>query len=241
MSKWALAAAALFLAMPTWANTYVGGFEDTITTLSGTSDYDYNDLVFSISGQNLSLVSNGTWYSKPVLGTNGTPFWNMHSYDGPNMNVGYCVYGGGNCGTGAGLDPSAFYLASGNRQSVSNVYFSADGPVDGSVDAKFANDHNVLGWYSVSTPGNINWLASSDEPGDIFHFTPDGDFGLVANNGGELGQSFYSTGVYATPDDVSHFAFFGTDAPEPGQAGLLAIGLIALSLLLRRRMLAAKR
>ena len=241
MRKWPLAAAALLMAMPTWANTYVVGFEDTITTQSGTSDYDYNDLMFSMSGQTLSLVSNGTWYSKPVLGTSGTPFWNRHSYDGANMNAGYCVYGVGNCGTGAGLDPSAFYLASGNRQSVSNVFFSANGSVDGSIDAKFANDHNVLGWYNVSTPDHINWLAGSDEPGDVFHFTPDGDFGLVADNNGGSGESFYSTGVYGTPDDVSHFAFFGTDAPEPGPVGLLAVGLIALSFLLRRRILPLKR
>ncbi len=241
MRKWTLATAVLLLTAPTWANTYFGGFEDTIGTEGTSSDYDYNDLVFSITGQNLALISNGNWYSKPVLGTSGTPFWNTHSFDGPNRNVGYCIYGGGNCGTGAGLDPSASYLASNSRQSVGDVYFSVDGQVNGDVEVKLANDHNVLGWYNLSDPNHINWFSDADDPGDTFHFTPRGDFGLVADNNGGLGQTFYSQDSYGTQDTASHFAFFGTAAPEPGQTGLFMVGLASLGLLLRRRMTAAKR
>lgn len=239
MNKWALMSAALLLSVPTWANTYFGGFEDSVTTQNQASDYDYNDLVFSISSQNLTLVSNGNWYSKPTLGTNGTPYWNTHSFDGPNLNAGYCVYGGGNCGTGAGLDPSAVYLASGDHQSANDVYFSASDLIEGHVDAKFANDHNLLGWYNLSTPDQINWLAGSGTPGASFQFTPNGDFGLVGTNG--LGQNFYSQTAYGTSDTVSHFAYFDPVAPEPGQAGLLAVGLAALGLLLRKRIVAVKR
>jgi hypothetical protein len=119
------------------------------------------------------------------------------------------------------------------------VYFSATDLVEGHVDAKFANDHNLLGWYSLSTPDQINWLAGSGAPGASFQFTPNGDFGLVATNG--LGQNFYSQTAYGTSDVVSHFAYFDPVAPEPGQAGLLAIGLASLALFLRKRILAAKR
>jgi hypothetical protein len=248
MRKWILAA--LLLSAPAWANTYWGGFEDTVTTHHPqvTSDYDYNDLIFSISGQNLMLISAGNWYTKPALGNNGTPFWNNNSYDGngPNskMNVGYCIYGGGNCGTGAGLDPSALYLASSNRKSVGNVYFSVNGPVSGDVDVKFSNDHDRLGWYSVSDPHSIHWFSNADSVGDTFLFTPGGDFGLVASNdnGSSYGENFYSQDYYGTEDDRSHFAFFAdppetsrADAPEPGQVGLLCIGLIGLGLVLKRR------
>ena len=238
MKKWTLAAAALLLTVPTWASTYFGGFEDTVGTRYASSDYDYNDLVFSISGQNLTLISNGTWYTKPTLGTNGTPFWNNSSYDGSKMNVGYCIYGGGNCG--AGLDPSALYLASSHKQSVDNVYFSANGSLTGEIDIKYANDQNRLGWYSLSHPNSIHWLSNS--VGDVFSFTPNGDFGLVAsnNNGSIFGQTFYSQDYYGAQDDQSHFAFFAAEAPEPGQIGLLAIGLLGLSLFLKKRIGTAK-
>lgn len=234
MRKWNLAAAVLLLTTPIWASTYFGGFEDTVSTPQATSDYDYNDLVFSLSGQNLTLLSNGTWYSKPVLGTSGTPFWNNNSYDGSKMNVGDCIYGGGNCG--GGLDPSALYLASHNKQSVDNVYFSANGSATGEIDLKYANDHNLLGWYNLSNPNSIHWLSGT--PGSAFSFTPDGDFGLIATNG--LGQNFYSQDGYGTQDDESHFAFFGAEAPEPGQIGLLAVGLIGLALFLKKRTGTAK-
>lgn len=249
MRKWNLAAGVMLLTAPAWATTYFGGFEDTVSTRQATSDNDYNDLVFSITGQNLTLISSGNWYSKPVLGTNNTPFWNNNSYDGSQMNVGYCVYGGGNCGTGAGLYPNALYLASSSQKSVGDVYFSVNGPVDGEVEVKFSNDQDRLGWYSTSHPGSIHWFSNGDSVGDLFSFTPNGDFGLVASNsnGSIFGQNFYSQDWFGTQDDRSHFAFFAdppetftSDAPEPGQAGLLGFGLIGLCLLWRKQMARAK-
>jgi hypothetical protein len=236
MKKWTLVAAALLLTIPTWAGTYYGGFEDTA---GPSSDYDYNDLVFSITGQDLTLISNGTWYTKPTLGTNGKPFWNNKSFDGNKMNIGYCIYGGGNCG--AALDPSALYLASRNQQSVGDVYFSVNGSVNGEIDLKYANDHNLLGWYSLTNPNSIHWLSGT--AGGVFSFTPKSDFGLVAsnNNGSIWGQDFYSQDCYdRAEDDQSHFAFFAAEAPEPGQIGLVAIGLLGLSLFLKKRTGTAK-
>jgi hypothetical protein len=240
MRKWTLVAAALLFTAPTtWASTYFGGFEDTVGTRYTYSDYDYNDLVFSITGQTLTLISNGTWYTKPHLGTNGTPFWNHSSSDGNEMNVGYCIYGGGNCG--AGLDRSALYLASRHKQSVENVYFSVNGSLTGEIDIKYTSDHNLLGWYSVGDPyHSIHWLSGN--VGSVFSFTPTGDFGLIAsnNNGSIWGQNFYSQDYYGTQDDQSHFAFFAAEAPEPGQIGLLAIGLLGVSLFLKKRITTAK-
>jgi hypothetical protein len=117
------------------------------------------------------------------------------------------------------------------------VYFSAGGPVSGEIDVKFSNDHDRLGWYSVSDPHSIHWFTNADSVGDTFSFTPDGEFGLVAsnNNGSWLGQNFYSQDCYGTPDDASHFAFFGTAAPEPRDAGLLGLGLIGFGLLLKKK------
>ncbi len=112
LAKFILPAALFLLGSATWANasTFYGGFEDTIQ-----GDYDYNDIVFSLSGDGLTLNSlTGQWNQKPVLGTSGTPFWNHSSFDGSKYNVGYCIYGGGNCG--AALDSNANYLATAYRR-----------------------------------------------------------------------------------------------------------------------------
>src|ERR1700710_30520 len=57
--EWVLGLSTLLVASPLFATTYFGGFEDTSGPLS---DYDYNDLVFSISGTGLKLhTGTGYW------------------------------------------------------------------------------------------------------------------------------------------------------------------------------------
>lgn len=233
---------ALLLTVPSWADTvtYYGGFEDSIN-----GDYDYNDLVYSISGNGLTLnQSGGVWSPEPALNTSGNPFWDRLSFDGPNYNVGYCIYGGGSCG--AGLDPSANYLATPSGGSVDNVWFSVSGTVDASVYFKIAGDSNVLGWALVSDPTDIHWVNSSSTETGSFSFTPTGNFILVANNsGGSGGLTFYSDVADGGTTDSndsgyydSHFAFFGntsTPVPEPGSMVLMGTALLGLSVLLRRR------
>src|SRR3954452_14812938 len=105
LRRLSLIGAALLMSIPTFASTYYGGFEDT----KG-GDYDYNDIVFTLSGNRLTLnTSDGHWYNKPTLGTSGTPFWNNASWDNGDKNIGFCVYGGADCG--AGLSSTAQYLA----------------------------------------------------------------------------------------------------------------------------------
>ena len=243
--SWSLLAVVFLLAPAMRATSYYVGLEDTIH-----GDYDYNDLVFSISANNLTLISDGTWYTKPVLGTSGTPFWNRASGDGTNATIGYCMYGGGNCGTG--LDPSALYLASSDGKSVGSVYFSVSGKVTGEVQLKLSSDQDTLGYYLLSDPSHIHWFnPQAVDAGDVFSFKPRGDFGLVASNNGKKGNElFFSQDQYDSAfDGSSHFAFFNADVPEPGfdsnvpepaRLGLLGVGLLGLSFILRRRFFAAK-
>src|SRR5579875_3982383 len=91
-----ISAVAFLLTVPVWAqsNTYFGGFEDTT---GRSSDYDYNDVVFSISGSGLTLDygSQGAWYAAVTPNNNGNPFWDNTSSDTPGAtnNVGFCMYG----------------------------------------------------------------------------------------------------------------------------------------------------
>lgn len=234
-----LAATAL-LATPMFASTYFGGVEDW-TSL----DYDYNDVVFSMSGNNLALHSDsGKWFAQPGLGTSGTPFWNNSSLDAANDNVGYCIYGGGTCHGGTALAAGSQYLAASATSktgSANDVTFSATGDVHLSVAEHITQGQNQLGWYSLSDPSTIHWLSAGTTTGMV-SFDPNGAFGLVSQNlvpyFNHETYSYYSESWMGSQDAVSHFAFFGTPStvtPEPGLESLVGLGLLGLGVVARRR------
>jgi hypothetical protein len=242
-------AAGLFLALfvialsPAHATTYYGGFEDTT---GGSSDYDYNDLVFSVSGTNLVLnMGTGTsWYPETAadLNDSGTPFWNNNSYDSPSAhdNIGYCIYGGpsGSCGGHAAIDPTGDFLAASSSPSGSanNVTFSLpSGMTTATIILGITADTDELGWYNLSAPGTIFWFTSGTD-----NFTPTGTFGLAGCNdwtGSSCGDTPFRS---VTSADISQFAFFGpapVTTPEPGTFAMLGLGLLGLVGLMRRKAL----
>jgi hypothetical protein len=114
------------LTSPAFATTYYGGFEDT----SGSgADYDYNDLIFSVTATDLTLhPATGQWVNQSAAGAlntgagaaglAGTPFWNNSSLDGAGgMNVGFAIYGGGaiNAGVGWPLEINILQLRPAHR------------------------------------------------------------------------------------------------------------------------------
>lgn len=238
LTKWILVGvAAALLTSPAFATTYWGGFEDT----SGSgADYDYNDLIFSVTGTNLTLhTATGVWFNRAsagVLNTGagaaglaGTPFWNNSSLDGAGgMNVGFAIYGGGAINGGVGLAPSYQYLATATGASVNDVYFSVTGDVSEQVAISITAATDSLGWQ-LRSGGTIHLFAAGLQAAT---FTPGGDFILIGN----VAPSTSFASNAAAADGVSHFAFFGPAVPEPSSIGLLGFALLSGGLAFRKRL-----
>ena len=250
-----LAVSFVLLAVPSWAETIYVGFDDAVGI-----DYDYQDLVLSISSDSLLLHSTASWHSKPALlsapaysianaGLQNFPYWNQTSADGASENVGFCIYGGGTCDGGIALDSTGNYLSANQTATGSPNYvtFSTAGPVSSSVMLHMAAGSDVIGWYNVSSPGTVNWLNSAAQLMGDATFTPSGNFGLVGKNV-SMNETFYSdVSAGGSTDVVSHFAYFGdlssppseiqvvTVTPEPGSILLIAAAFATFGIMLRKR------
>lgn len=227
----ALIGAAALFAAPVFATSYYGGVEDRKSL-----DYDYNDVVFSITGGGLQLNSSGQWFNQPVLGTSATHFWNHSSLDASQDNIGYCIYGGGTCNGGIALDPAGKFLAVNQTAngSANDVTFSANGTVHLAILLQNTTAKDSIGWYAVSDPSTIYWLNPSGSSGD-FHFNPVGTFGLVVHSEKDgKNFTFFSQSAYGNADLLSHFAFFDP-VPEPAAVSLVIFGLLGLGGLAYRR------
>jgi PEP-CTERM motif-containing protein len=232
-----LFASLMFSGAALHAAVIYGGIEDTqhtSTELNG----DFNDLIFSLSG-NLSILGAGSLFDKPVLSETTPPYWNNASLDGKNMNVGFCIYGGGGCNGGVPLssDPGTKYYALAGGAAPDSILFSDSGSSVVTLMLSISADTNSLYWYNPASPWNLHSLTGGT-------FTPSATFGLATSNG--LGQWRYSQDSLDKNGERSetaqqHFAMFSsTGVPEPGSLGLIGLGLIGLAVVNRRRQIAAR-
>ena len=240
----ALTLLALGCSLSAHAGTVYIGFKD----MAGPSvDYDYNDLVFAVSGTNLNIISDASWStSQPILTANGAaasnlglvsaPYWNNTSYDGPKKNIGWCIYGGGNCNDGVALGSSADYLTTDPNSSTASpddVLFHSGGTVTVTLLGHVAESNNNLGFYPADDPSKVTRLFDGTQVSYTATFRTVGDFGLVGWN--ELnGQTFFSRAADGgTGDAVSHFAYFATVKPN-GNVNVSADGSAVPAMLLAR-------
>jgi hypothetical protein len=228
------------------SNTFYVGVEDATH-----GDYDYNDLIFSISS-NKTLTLEGQYgagfqqSSQPSLfaplttaSNNGTPFWNHQSFDGAFSNFGECLYDNGahNTCTASALAPTANYLAgSGSSHGSVDFYFHPSSNSTITIDllaSITANGNDRTNLFYCPEGSIVGCTQINLGGGNTFSFVTSGNFDLLLRNGG---LSFYDSNTSVNFDSdpgVSHFAV-AVGTPEPATFALVGGALVGLGILRRR-------
>lgn len=212
-------------------NIYYVGVEDAIG-----GDYDYNDLIFSLTGSSSVTLygDSGSALFAPVSAVNpltSTPpaFWNNESGDGAGLNYGQCLYNNPTACNGP-FAPTASYLAESGTQASSQFYFGTGGTVTLDLLANITankNDINGLEWCleGTTTCNAITFVSG------VATFTPTGNFDLALNNGSVTFDSNLSS--FVADGGIDHFAV-AVGTPEPGTLAIVGTVLVGLGVLRRR-------
>ncbi len=210
----------------------IGGIEDRQGTTPVEGHGDYNDLMFTMTG-NISVLAPLAGFNALTLNLvdeTGTIFWDQHSYDGVDYNFGYCATGGGNCIAQSPALGAFDYVAGPGGAAPLTELFQAFGSVTMSlIFEKTSNiDGNTVGWYDPANPTVLHQiLAGQDGTGASAVFTPTQIFALYSTD--SFGQ-FYSSVAAANQEesvDQQHFALLVSSVPEPGTGRLGGIVLTA--------------
>jgi len=235
--------AASFVPYVSASNTYYVGMEDNGIggPMSATSDYDYNDLIFSLTGSSgvtLEGDSTSALFApvNPTTPTSTPPaFWNNTSYDGPGVNFGQCLYNNPTACNGP-FAPTASYLAETTTQASSNFYFSGGGTVTLDILNSFNGtpaDYTAMEWCVQGTTTCTPIVFSMTANGGVATFTPGGNFDLAMNFSPSQFYDTETTVAGVTDSGFDHFAV-AVGTPEPGTLAVVGTFLVGLGVLRRR-------
>jgi hypothetical protein len=208
------------------SDAYYVGVEDH----SGrSSDYDYNDFVFTLTGSGLTLSSGGTLSNPITPNNNGNPFWDNLSNDGANRNFGNCLYTAATnaCTGGAPIDPSAKYLSSGGG-SVAFDFFGATGAVSFTSDAAIHSDNDTLDWCNSGGCTAITGGSFTPGSGTFWFKLIDSSTGSSYTSISPAQNGIYNFAVALDPQS-------GTATPEPVSFLLAGTGLVGIYFVRRRK------
>jgi hypothetical protein len=238
--KWSLCPIALMLAAPLFADTLYGGLED----YAGNQGYekwgDFNDMVYSLSGD-ISVNAPSAQFNDltpSMVNENGSLYFDQHSLDGSDYNIGYCVLDLGSCHLPVALGAMR-YLATASGAAPLGITFHANGPVSFSLLLQVTSGTDTLGWYDPANPGDLHFLFNGPgSTGATVTINMNGDFVLFSQN--SLGQFYSSIAAANLNESVSqqHFALFEDPPPataaEPATMFLVGLTLITGAWLVRR-------
>lgn len=183
------------------------------------------------------------WLPFTTPSEGGNPYWDQHSLDGSQYNVGYYLTRTGGYAAPATLGKDSPALPADQLQywgSSSSPHqadplqtFQAQGAVPVTLHLTFAGNHNIneFGYYLVGSPATLHPLFAGGEyygTGPNYpvtaSFTPTGEFGFYLKTGS---KTYYSESSLNPADDLingqdphQHFAVFRETA-----SGRLWIGV----------------
>jgi hypothetical protein len=210
----------------------LGGIEDHVGTSAVEGHGDYNDLMFTMTG-NISVLAPQAGFNpltQSLVDESGTIFWDQHSYDGVDYNFGYCATGWGNCvAQGPALGALNYVAGPGGAAPLTEL-FQASGAITMSLFfEKTSNANgNTVGWYDPTNPTVLHQILTGQQgTGASAVFTPSQIFALYSTDG--LGQIYSSVAAANQEEAVNqqHFALLVSPIPEPGTGRLAGILLAA--------------
>jgi hypothetical protein len=145
------------------------------------------------------------------LNEQGGVYFDHQSKDGPLMNIGYCLLGGGNCASMVSSGPVTYWNQDGSADP-DFVISAAGGSVMANLRLEVAGYAaiNALYWYdpAVGTGTLHPIFAGSDSAGAAMGFSPTSSFGLCLKSGD---GNLYCTQSSNNPQGETghqHFALF---------------------------------
>ena len=144
-------------------------------------------------GDSIKGSASAAWqtWSAADLNENGKPYWDNHSYDGPLMNVGFCLTDTGNCHQLGKKAPGAlpFWGEPYNQKTDTggkadgSIYFTRVGSSGKNVEVELAiagdAKFNEFGWYNASlTHPSCNVIFDGKGPGATAAFFPSASYGF---------------------------------------------------------------
>jgi PEP-CTERM motif len=158
------------------------------------------------------------WQAFPTLTENGPTYWDNHSFDGPQANVGYLMTNTG-AFTGSTLGPGAVpYWGNSNGSADLNFNFQrgTTNLPQATLLATFSGSAagNSFGWYDTNNPGLLHTLfsgpAGPGNPGK--RFVPTQNYGFFIQLSSGVTFFMQSSLNPSAETGHQHFAAF-TNAP----------------------------